>query len=92
MTCKICEQIKNKELKTYFETPEITVLKINENLVLGTFKEHLKDIPEGKSSGLIKIMLQMLARHNTGSKFNIKRDDECIDHFAIYATIINKKE
>jgi len=91
MTCKICEQIKDKNLKIYFETPEIVVLQINENLILGTFKEHLKDITEGKASGLIKITLMMIARNNEYSGCNIRKDDECADHFAIYATI-KKKE
>jgi hypothetical protein len=92
MACKTCEQIKDKSLQVYYETPEITVLKINDHLVMGTFKQHLSVNTDSKVSGLIKIMISMLKEHNPNSMFSLRNNDECPDHLVVYATVINKKK
>ena len=91
MACEFCDLIKNKQTdKIYFETEEIIVLEKNENLVVGLIKEHKANIEDNTSSGLIKIMMKSISKNKFNSSYTFKKDDDCKDHFGIYATIRTK--
>ena len=89
--CELCETLKTSPKdKIYFETEEIAIIEKNENLVVGMLKAHVKDIEDGKASGLIKVMMKSTSRNKPGSVYTFKKADDCKDHFGIYCTVKTK--
>ena len=90
LMCELCELLKNKDLKIYFETEEIIIFKKEEDKVIGTFKKH-QNADERKSSGLIKALMTAVSINHSDHVYSFKRIDECKDHFGICVTVKEEK-